>query len=104
MAACAFAVTVGFGVVGCCLESAFAALVLSLRGLGAGLETVGDAADEFGLAVGKLSLTLDVSVAGVPAASAGGAFAVGGNRDAGFWAVWQEVVPRTTVTQSALRA
>jgi hypothetical protein len=100
MAGSAFAMVLGFGLVGGCLELPLAALVGAFRGFEAGW----DASAELGSDVGKLSLVLEVTVAGAPAMSGGAVVAAGGNRDAGFCAVWQEVVPRATVAQSAMSA
>ena len=86
------------------MASALAALIAAFRGLEDGLEVAGDAVGELGVEVGKLSPILEVKVAGVPAATAAGAVAAGGNMDAGFCALWQEVVPKTTVPQSAMKA
>jgi hypothetical protein len=86
------------------LGLALAALVTAFRGLEAGLEVAGAASGELALDVGKLSLVLEVSVAGVPAMSGGAVVAVGGNMEAGFCVVWQEVVPRATIAQSAMSA
>jgi hypothetical protein len=104
MAGSAFAMVLGFGLVGGCLELPLAALVGAFRGFEAGLEVAGDASAELGSDVGKLSLVLEVTVVGAPAMSGGAVVAAGGNRDAGFCVVWQEVVPRATVAQSAMSA
>ena len=73
-------------------------------GLEVVLEAAADAVGEGGLGTAELSSVVAVRAGGVLVVSAGGVVVADGKRDAGFCALWQELLPRTRATESAIKA